>query len=529
MANKTLFNTTPGRQLPAANTVNEAGGIAYRFEPRHALAQYAATGCLNDTFYAAAGAQLDTVLKLCQHVEPDFIARTALFARQRGHMKDLPALLCAVLTTRGPAGASMLAEVFDRVIDSPKMLRNFVQIIRSGKVGRKSLGSMPKRLVRQWLESRSDEQLFRGSVGNTPSLADIIKMVHPQPGSSQREALYGYLIGREFDQTNLPALVRDFEAYKKTPKDERSTQPDVPFQMLTSLELGSQEWKAIARRAPWQTTRMALNSFARHGVFKDKRVTRLIADRLRDAQQVARSRVLPYQLMVAHAMVSADVPRSIREALQDAMEIAMANVPTIEGKVYVLLDVSGSMHSPVTGYRKGSSSAVLCVHVAALIAAAILRKNPDAEVVPFHSRVEAARLNPRDTVMTNAKTLASLPSGGTDCSAPLHWLNKRKCTGDLVIFVSDNESWIDTVTRRHWWGSNPTAVLGEWSQFKQRSPKAKLVCIDLQPNSSTQAPERDDITNVGGFSDQVFELFADVAAGRSEPGYWVKQIEQMAL
>ena len=112
------------------------------------------------TFYAAAEeSSCDAVLKLCDDVEPEFIARTALYARQRGHMKDMPALLCAVLSVKSPG---LLAEVFDRVIDSPKMLRNFVQIMRSGVVGRKSLGSLPKRLIVQWLEARTDEQLFVG-------------------------------------------------------------------------------------------------------------------------------------------------------------------------------------------------------------------------------------------------------------------------------------------------------------------------------------------------------------------------------
>ena len=67
-------------------------------------------------------------------------------------MKDMPALLCALLSVNGPG---LLAEVFDRVIDSPKMLRNFVQIMRSGVVGRKSLGTLPKRLVLAWLEGRA--------------------------------------------------------------------------------------------------------------------------------------------------------------------------------------------------------------------------------------------------------------------------------------------------------------------------------------------------------------------------------------
>src|SRR5579864_4089154 len=84
MANKTLFNTTRGAMVPAANTRNEAGGLAYAMPPKHALAQYAATGCLNATFYASADEQLATVLDLCKQVEPEFIARTALYARSEG-------------------------------------------------------------------------------------------------------------------------------------------------------------------------------------------------------------------------------------------------------------------------------------------------------------------------------------------------------------------------------------------------------------------------------------------------------------
>src|SRR5678815_1394401 len=123
------------------------------------------------------------------------------------------------------------------------------------------------------------------------------------------------------------------------------------------------------------------------------------------------------------------------------MEIAIANVPAIEGRVYVCPDVSGSMSSAVTGYRPGATSAVRCIDVAALVAAAMVRKNPSAEVLPFEDRVVKVALNPRDSVMTNAQKLAAVGGGGTNCSAPLTKLNARRAAGDLVIFVSDNQSW----------------------------------------------------------------------------------------
>src|SRR4051812_1180319 len=90
MASKTLFKSNKGPQLPKTDTVNEAGGIAYQMPPKHALAQYAATGCLGHTYYASAETQLSTVLSLARAVAPEYVARTALYARQRGYMKDLP-------------------------------------------------------------------------------------------------------------------------------------------------------------------------------------------------------------------------------------------------------------------------------------------------------------------------------------------------------------------------------------------------------------------------------------------------------
>jgi 60 kDa SS-A/Ro ribonucleoprotein len=186
------------------------------------------------------------------------------------------------------------------------------------------------------------------------------------------------------------------------------------------------------------------------------------------------------------------------------------------------------MQSSVTGYRKGSTSAVRCLDVAALFTAAILRKNPKAEVIPFSDNIVKVRLNPRDSVMTNAQKLAALPAGGTNCSAPLYELNRRKAAGDVVIYVSDQESWIDTPHYGRFGGS-ATATMNQWNEFKSRNREAKLVCIDLQPYGHTQALERADILNVGGFSDTVFDLISKFASAEMNAGHWTGVIEQVEI
>ncbi|MDQ3042993.1 MAG: TROVE domain-containing protein, partial [Acidobacteriota bacterium] len=300
MANKNLFQTVKGMFTPKADTINEAGGRAYKLSPKAALAQYTATGTFTRTFYAEAGEQLEKVLELTKELDAEFVAKTAVFARTRGYMKDMPALLVAVLSTKDKR---LFEKTFPIVIDNGKMLRNFVQIMRSGAVGRKSLGSLPKRLVREWFESRRAEQIFKQSVGQTPSFADVLKMVHPKPSDAEREALYGYFIGRDIDADKLPEIVKSFERFKANGAGEI---PNVPFQMLTALPLDAAHWKEIARNAGWTMTRMNLNTFSRHGVLANAEMVGLIANRLRDAEAIRRSKVFPFQLLSAFQAANAN-------------------------------------------------------------------------------------------------------------------------------------------------------------------------------------------------------------------------------
>lgn len=519
MANKSVFAATIGKLLPRPDTTNQHGAPAYKLTPRQALAQLAATGTFNATFYADGEKQLTDVLDLCREVESEFIAKVAVHAFETGYMKDMPAFLLALVSTL-PDDAFIRA--FPRIVRNGKMLRNFVQVMRSGAVGRKSLGSRPKRLIQSWLEQASDIEIMRAAVGNDPSLADVIKMVHPKPASAERRALYAYLIGKPHDVAALPEVVRAFEAFKRDPS---LPVPAVPFQMLTALELSRQHWVEIARQAGWQMLRQNLNTFARHGVFEVPGFAETLAARLANPAEVRRSRVFPYQLMVSFSASDAKVPGIVRDALQDAMEIALENVPEVDGSVVICPDVSGSMSSPATGYRKGSTTTVRCIDVAALVAAAFVRRNPATLVLPFEQKVVDIRLNARDSVMTNAHKLAAIGGGGTNCSAPLARLNAEKAKADLVVLVSDNESWVDTRPGQH----RGTALMVEWERFKNRNPKAKLVCIDIQPYATTQiVVDRRDILNVGGFSDRVFDVIGAFLV-QDGKDHWVKTIEAIEL
>lgn len=574
MANKNIFKSAPaGGLAPSTNTVNEAGGRAYKRSDKGILAQYASVGCIGSTYYISAQDQLKTTLELASKVDPEFLAKTAIYAREQGHMKDMPALLTAILFSRiktAPTPAEKeqarlaFTASFGRCIDNGKMLKNFVQIVRSGAVGRKALASsVVKKMIQAWFDGHTDEQLVHNSIGSDPSLVDVIRLARVNPRTPARRALFKWLAGVKagekdrqgfgYEPQDLPQLIKDYEAWKSTEASKRGPAPKVPFQMLTSVDLGEKGWEQILRDATWNQTRQSLNSFLRNGAFKKETLVDLVASRLQNKEQVARSKAFPYQLMSAYNAISAnaEMPMKVKIAVQGALDASLVNIPEIAGKIVVCPDMSGSMNAAVTGNRdnektgqsarrgapQGATSTVRCRDVASLVAAAVLRKMPSTTtVLPFSDHVDIVTLNPLDALATNTQKLAALPSGGTNCSLPLAHLIANGIKADVVIYLSDNESWINTAGQTHHvtgYGIGQhepsTGLMAQWTEFKRKNPKAKLVCVDLAPNPTAQVIEREDIMSIGGWSDTCFSIIADFVKNGNSGEIWVDRIEAVPL
>lgn len=541
MANKSLFSSVKSL-FRRADTVNEASGVAYALAPKHALAQITATGCFNGVYYASAKTQLADLLKLIVQVDDNvFLAKLAVYARERACMKDMPAALLVVLSKRD---TTLMHRVFDRVVDKGRVLRTMFQLVRSGQFGRTSLSSSLQRAFQRWLNEASVGKLLSASIGNDPSLRDVLRLARPTPKDNARRALFGWLTGKEVakwapaTEADLPEVVRKLAAYRDSTSTEEQArlvgEMSVRWDLLADAARGPLVWKAIARQMGPQALRMNLNTLLRHEVFTqtgvvDKELVDYVAGRIADADEIRKSKQFPYQFLTAYLNAANEVPQKIKSALHQAAEIACGNVPELPGPVVIGLDTSGSMSSPVTGNRgHGATTKMRCVDVAALFAAAILRRNPDSVVVPFDTSAYQVRIDPADSILSVAERLAKFGGGGTNCSLPLVEANtrhaKRRFAG--CVLVSDNESWVGA--GRH--GS--TATLTAWNDFVQNqqrlaNPSPKLVCIDLQLYGSTQAPERKEILNVGGFSDAVFEIVRSFVAG--DEGRFVAEVEKTEL
>ncbi|MEZ6046095.1 MAG: TROVE domain-containing protein [Planctomycetaceae bacterium] len=540
MANKNLFSAMRNR-LRRANAVNEAGGAAYQLSPKHHLAQLAATGCFNNVFYSDAESQLDTLQELAAQVEDnEYLAKLAVYARERAFMKDMPAALLLLLSKRD---TELMHQVFERVVDNGRVLRTLFQMTRSGQFGRTGLSSSLQRAFQRWLNNASVGKLLSASIGNDPQLRDVFRMARPKPADNAHRALYGWLTDKEVEKwapasrEDLPLEVRALERYRSAASEKMQVEIihdlSVRWDLLADAAKGPRVWKAIARQMGPQALRMNLNTLKRHGVFEDAEMTSLPLTGYRIGMRFDVLVNSPTSICLSvYLNVDKEMPYQIQRALHEAAEIACGNVPVLPGSVVIGLDTSGSMHSPVTGYRgRGATTSMRCVDVAALFAAAILRVNPDSVLIPFDTRAYAAHVDPGDTILALSKRLSQFGGGGTNCSLPLAEANRNLSHKKFVgcILISDNESWIGH--GRH--GS--TGVLTEWETFVRnqyrlrghRIESPKLVCIDIQPYGTTQAPERNDILNIGGFSDAVFQVVSSFLS--NDANGFVREVESIKL
>ena len=472
-----------------------------------------------------------------------FLAKLAVYSRQRAMMKDMPVALLLALSKRDPA---LFRKVFDRVVDNGRTLRTLVQFVRSGQFGRKGLSYSLQRAVQRWLNSASVEKLLSASIGNDPSLRDVLRLARPTPPDNARRALFGWLTDKPVEkwapatEADLPEEVMALAAFRKAESAEAQIlilgNLHARWDLLADTAKGPAVWAAIARKMGPQALRMNLNTLVRHGVIgpdANREMVDYVAARLADPDEIRRSRQFPYQFLAAYMNAGDEVPQKIKAALHKAAEIACGNVPELPGPVVIGLDVSGSMGSPVTGNRgrgcheqdalRGRGGLVRRRHPAAQPG----QRGHPVRHGGLRGQGGSDRLGPQpgraagQVRWRRHELLAAAGGGQRPVRQPeVRRLRAGERPGELG---------------RH--GRNgSTAVMTEWQTFVRNQVRLhgkayfagpKLVCIDLQPYTTTQAPERSDILNVGGFSDAVFSVVAAFLADDS--GRFVAEVEKVEL
>ena len=253
MANKNLFASYVGKLLPRANAKNRAGAPAYSLDARHQLAQLAMTGTLSRDVLrqrASAARRRDGA---CRKLEPAFVAKAAIYARQkrayeghagpvaRGDLGGRSGDVRTCVPARGRQRQDAAHVRADHALGcrGAKVARFASQAHGGGVVDDGHGSPDPGAAVGQHALARGRHQdgAPQARLGGAPG---ALRLVDRQAVRCRRVAA-------------MPCVPS-----KRSSAIASNPVPDVPFQMLTSLELTPQHWAQIAENAGWQMLRHEL-------------------------------------------------------------------------------------------------------------------------------------------------------------------------------------------------------------------------------------------------------------------------------
>jgi 60 kDa SS-A/Ro ribonucleoprotein len=492
--NKTFKPKAP--VVPPPTMVNRDGYPAWSRPLDEQYLQTLLTNTFGGTFYADAKtlvAESAQVHDAMLAKDPAFAANALVYARQKGFMRSQPVYGLAKLAG---VDADLFKKVFPMVIKTPNDLRDFFAVISSLRKGEG--GRAIKKAAGDWIvKNLSEYWAIKYGSGDRDgySLADLIKVSHPNYGGAKMP-LVSYLFGKGDRDAILSQLpqVAAFEALKKATTDKEKidaiTKGRLPHEVASTFAgTSTSVWKAIVAHMPIFALLRNLATIERHGVLPAVRAH--ILKMFSDEAAIAKSMILPYRFLEASKHVK---DSQVVDALRDAVELSFANVPDVEGRLAVFLDISGSMAGDF-------------LQKASLFAFAAMKKaKGNGRFLVFDTSADDLKFSTRDSILTQASRVHT--RGGTDTSCPMKKLTKEKDRVDTILLVTDEQQNA---------GSGFYKALLEYQAKVNR--KVVTMILDIAPYRSAVTPDVPGVYYSYGWSDTALSFLAMASKG------WDSQVE----
>ena len=459
------FNATQ----PKVKTLTEnlAGGQAYSESKELELASILLTSFVSDQFYRSGNDTLQTLKSLLAKVDPEFAAKAAIYARDKFGMRSITHALAGELTSR-LSGANWGKDFYDKVVVRPDDMTEIISYYLANKTD-KSKPKFPNALKRGFataFDKFDGYQLAKYKMSNKDvKLVDVVNLVHPIPTEKNSEAL-NLLINDKLKNTDTwEAKLSAAGQTAEGEEDLAQLKADAWGELIATRKLG---YFALLRNL-------------RNIINQAPSVVPAACELLTDERLISKSRVLPFRFATAYEEISklgsSKEVRDVLVAINQALDISVANVPKFDGETLVVMDVSGSM--------SGRASEI------ASLFGAILAKVNNCDVMTFSTSAQYKQYNPMDSVLTIRNSFR-YSGGGTNFKSIFTTANKKY---DRVIILSDMQGWMGYTT--------PSA---EFNQYKKNYGANPFVYSwDLAGYGTLQFPENN-VFALAGFSDKVFDI-----------------------
>lgn len=507
------------------------GGKAYALSFKEKLAEFFSLGLLNGNFYQSQEEVLKNAREIYERALaecPEFATKAAIYGNNFNSLKLVPTIWLAYLSTLDDK--SLFKKSFPRIIRNPKMLHDFMEIVRKSDI-RQGLGRAVKKTMNDWMfEKLNEYQVSR----NKGKLSEVIKVTRPSFEDETFQNYMRYIAKNELTFDRAIALknviasiqdgnftVEDKEAVSKhrlqleelkhsVNKLSDADKKDLYMTMYKELNYVALILNLVALERVFATKTTTMNKYSsERGYFNYTAIVEtvipdelieLVVSKIKDVSMYRKSNMLPFTLLNAEKMV---VTPEFKKAIADMFKIASKEAFNITevNELLVSVDTSGSMSSLVTEHLS-------CANIACLFGSMIKKAHPATTILATGTETKVVDVRAQDDIFQMSQKIE-----GTNVGYGTYFENIMKhYTGQKnVILITDSEQ-ADNLESR-------------WLNEKNRPKGSKLIIWQLKPYG-IKISKDPSVIYVNGYSDRILGLIKQII---ESDGSQIEEIEKISL
>lgn len=467
-------------------TINFEGAKAYKISPEMELYTAVCTSALSPKFYTQ-GDGTKRLRQLIGKVDPELVAKLAIYAREKMYLRSVPLVLLVELARIGKLKSETVTQTIQRVDEIIEVL-GYYQIANDRK-STKKLSKLSKAIehgIKKVFESgKFDEYQFAKYNRKTDvTLRDALFLTHPKAQNEDQGKLFKKIINGTLEvpytwETELSA---------------KGNKPEIWQELIDSKRLG------------YMATLRNLRNILQVGVSNDH--IQKVCDYLSNENAVGKSRQLPFRFLSAYRelkKVGNCLTPLVLESLEKAIGYSAANIKGYDVNTNVLIacDVSGSMQH---GINERSSVQLYDI---GLILGMLLQSQCNSVVSGMFGNTWKHIQLPRNQILSNADEMHRREGEvgySTNGWKVLEWCVNQKQKMDKIMLFTDCQMWDSTS-----YGSDNSGMPRLWAQYKTICPGAKLYLFDLSGYGTIPLDIRaNDVYLIAGWSDKIFDVLAAI-------------------
>ena len=443
-------------------TVNRSGHAAYNMDAKSKLITQVLTSFFNENkFYSDNSDEMREIIKTVIQSDPGFVSHLAVFARREFNMRSVSHVLTAYLAheEKGkPFVRKITQGVTVRGDDVTEIMAFYLATF--GKPIPNSL----KKGVADVLTGFDEYTLakYKGA-GKAVKMRDLLCLCRPTPKDENQSALWKRVLENKL-QTPLTW---------ETELSKKGNNAETWEYLIESEKVG---YMALLRN---------LKNIIQANPANIEKVWRHIEN----PDAVRKSRQLPFRFLSAYKSIANIAGSRAFDALENAAESSVANMPRLPGTTVIAVDVSGSM-----GDCLSAKSSVKYVEIATMLGLIANQICDNAIFYKFNNEIEKIALSHRSGILQEATRAQA--DGWTSMELPFIQMIRDKIQADRVIILSDNEC-----------NSNFHGPVQRWAD-KYRLASGKMIwvhAVDLQ-GYGTQQFYGQHTNLIAGWSEKIFQF-----------------------